>query len=54
MNTLMIEAKVLGRLRPVFSGWRVDLPESSDGSLRLRDLITAEVIAKVILLAKDQ
>ncbi len=47
MSTLLVEAKTIGQRRPVFSGWRVDLPERGGDHLRLRDLITRVVLEEV-------
>lgn len=47
MTALLVEAKVLGQRRPIFSGWRVELPERGGDHLRLRDLITRVVLEEV-------
>ena len=47
MSTLFVEAKLLGQRSPIFSGWRVELPERGGDHLRLRDLITRVVLEEV-------
>src|SRR5512133_3230356 len=47
MSTILVEAKLVGQRKPVFSGWRIDLPERSGDHLRLRDLITRVVLEEV-------
>ncbi len=54
MSTLLVEAKLVGQRRPVFSGWRVDLPQRSGDHLRLRDLITRVVLEEVEAFQKRQ
>lgn len=47
---LIVEAKVVGQKRPLFTDWRVELPPLDDNGgdhLRLRDLITTMVIKEV-------
>jgi hypothetical protein len=55
--TLTLEGKVMGRKRPLFTDWRMDLPplwERSGGRLRLRDLITSVVVEEVEAFRKLQ
>ena len=55
--TVMVEGKVAGQKRPLFTDWRIDLPpkwESSGDRLRLRDLITSIVIKEVDAFTKRQ
>ena len=47
MSTLLVEAKLLGQRRPIFSDWRVDLPQDGGDHLRLRVLITRVVQEEV-------
>ena len=47
MSTLLVEARLLGQRSPIFSGWRVELPEHGGDHLRLRDLITRVVLEEV-------
>jgi len=54
MSTLLVEAKRIGQRRPIFSGWRIDLPESSGDHIRLRDLITRVVLEEVEAFQKRQ
>lgn len=54
MATLLIEAKLIGQRRPVFSGWRIDVPGRGSDSLKLRDLITLVVIEEVESFKKRQ
>ena len=47
---IVVEGKVVGQKRPLFTDWRVDLPpldENRGDHLRLRDLITSIVIKEV-------
>jgi hypothetical protein len=47
---LIVEAKVVGQKRPLFTDWRVELPpldENRGDRLKLRDLITSIVIKEV-------
>jgi hypothetical protein len=48
---ITVEARVLGRKRPVLDRWSIDVPippdERGDGGLTLRDLITRVVRAEV-------
>ena len=47
---LIVEAKVVGQKRPLFTDWRVELPpldENRGDHLKLRDLITSIVIKEV-------
>ena len=47
-NSITVEAKVVGRRRPVIPDWSVPLPPGTDGApLTLRDLITCVVQAEV-------
>ncbi len=55
--TVMIEGKVAGQKRPLFTDWRMDLPpvwEASGDRLRLRDLITTIVSKEVDAFKKRQ
>lgn len=54
MSTLLVEAKLIGQRRPVFSGWRIEIPERSGDHLRLRDVITRTVLAEVDAFQKRQ
>lgn len=48
--TVMVEGKVAGQKRPLFTDWRIDLPpvwETSGDRLKLRDLISAIVSKEV-------
>jgi hypothetical protein len=48
--SIVVEGKVVGQKRPLFTDWRVDLPpldENRGDHLRLRDLITSIVIKEV-------
>jgi len=48
--TLMLEAKVLGQKRPLFTDWKIELPllgEREGKSCSLRDLITSIVVEEV-------
>ena len=48
--SIVVEGKVVGQKRPLFTDWRVDLPpldENQGDHLRLRDLITTMVIKEV-------
>lgn len=47
MSTLLVEARLIGRHRPLFSGWHIDLPDPGGDSLRLRHLITRVVLEEV-------
>ncbi len=47
MSTLLVEAKLVGQRKPVFSDWRIDLPQRGGDHLRLRDLITRVVLEEV-------
>lgn len=49
MTSVIVEAKVVGRKRPVFSDWHIPLPPDIDGrqNLTLRDLITTIVLKEV-------
>ena len=47
---LIVEAKVVGQKRPIFTDWRIELPHLDNNRgdhLRLRDLITSIVIREV-------
>ena len=47
---LIVEAKVVGQKRPIFTDWRIELPpldKDRGDHLRLRDLITSIVIREV-------
>ena len=47
-NSVTVEAKVVGRRRPVIPDWSVPLPPGTSGApLTLRDLITCVVRAEV-------
>lgn len=54
MSTLLIEAKIIGKRRPIFSGWRIDLPDRSGDHLKLRDLIARVVLEEVESFIKRQ
>jgi len=54
MSTLLVEAKLLGQRHPIFSDWRIDLPERGGDHLRLRDLITRVVLEEVEAFHKRQ
>jgi hypothetical protein len=54
MSTLLVEAKLVGQRRPIFSGWRIDLPERRGDHLKLRDLITRVVLEEVEAFQKRQ
>ncbi len=54
MPTLLVEAKLIGQRRPLFSGWRIDLAQRSGDHLRLRDLITRVVLEEVEAFQKRQ
>ena len=54
MSILLVEAKLLGQRSPIFSGWRVELPERGGDHLRLRDLITRVVLEEVEAFRKRQ
>jgi hypothetical protein len=44
--SILVEGKVLGQKRPIFTDWRINLPplwERSGDHLKLRDLITRVV-----------
>ena len=48
--SIVVEGKVVGQKRPLFTDWRVDLPpldENRGDHLKLRDLITSIVIKEV-------
>ncbi len=48
--TVVVEGKVAGQKRPLFTDWRMDLPpvwEASGDRLKLRDLITSMVVREV-------
>lgn len=48
--SIIVEGKVLGQKRPLFSDWRLDLPplwERGGDRLKLRDLITRVVLEEV-------
>src|SRR5512138_243483 len=48
--SIVVEGKVVGQKRPLFTDWRVDLPplaENQGDHLKLRDLITSIVIKEV-------
>ena len=48
--SIVVEGKVVGQKRPLFTDWRVDLPplnENRGDHLKLRDLITSIVIREV-------
>ena len=48
--SIIVEGKVVGQKRPLFTDWRVDLPplhENRGDHLKLRDLITSIVIKEV-------
>jgi hypothetical protein len=52
---LTIEAKALGRKKPLFADWSVPLPpELHDGSVSLRDVITRLVVGEVAAFKKRQ
>jgi hypothetical protein len=56
-TTILVEAKVLGQKRPVFTDWRINLPplwERSGDHLKLRDLITRIVLEEVDAFQKRQ
>src|SRR5688500_5653298 len=47
---IVVEGKVVGQKRPLFTDWRVDLPpldEDRGDHLKLRDLITSIVIKEI-------
>ena len=47
-NSVTVEARVVGRRRPVVTGWSVPLPPDVSGaSFTLRDLITCVVRAEI-------
>ncbi len=49
-STILVEGKVLGRKRPLFTDWQIDLPPSwgpQGDRIRLRDLITRVVVEEV-------
>lgn len=49
-TTILVEGKVFGRKRPLFTDWRIELPpvwERGGDRLRLRDLITRVVADEV-------
>ena len=54
MSTLIIDAKVVGNRKPVFSDWHIDIPEPKGDFLRLRDLITRIVVEEVEAFNKRQ
>lgn len=54
MTTLLIEAKLVGQRRPLFDGWRIDIPDFKGDHLRLRDLITRVVLEEVEAFKKWQ
>jgi len=48
--TLIVEGKVVGQKRPIFTDWHVELPpvdENNGDRLKLRDLITSIVVREV-------
>lgn len=48
--SIVVEGKVVGQKRPIFTDWRVDLPpqnENQGDHLKLRDLIASVVIKEV-------
>jgi len=50
MDEFLVEGRVIGRRRPLFTDWAVPLPpgeNGGDGSVTLRDLIIAVVRAEV-------
>lgn len=47
MTTMVVEAKILGKSRPVFNDWHIDIPERSGDHIKLRDLITRIVNEEV-------
>lgn len=52
----MVEGKVVGQKRPLFSDWRVELPpidEDHGDRLKLRDLITS-IVAREVEAFKDR
>jgi hypothetical protein len=56
-TTIVVEAKVLGQKRPVFTDWRINLPplwERSGDHLKLRDLLTRVVLEEVDAFQKRQ
>jgi hypothetical protein len=54
MTTLLVEAKLVGQRRPLFDGWRIDIPDLSGDHLKLRDLITRVVLEEVDAFKKRQ
>lgn len=49
-STILVEGKVLGRKRPLFTDWQIDLPPSwgpLGDRIRLRDLITRVVVEEI-------
>lgn len=49
-STILVEGKVLGRKRPLFTDWQIDLPPSwgqHGDRIRLRDLITRVVVEEI-------
>jgi hypothetical protein len=49
-STIVVEGKVLGQKRPLFTGWQIDLPPTwgpGGDRIRLRDLITRVVVEEV-------
>ena len=54
MSTLIVDAKVIGSRKPVFSDWHINIPEPKGDHLRLRDLITRIVIEEVEAFNKRQ
>ncbi len=47
MGSIVVDAKIAGQKRPVFSGWRVELPGRGGDRMKLRDLIARVVAAEV-------
>ena len=48
MSTLIVDAKVIGNRKPVFSDWHIDIHEPKGDHLRLRDLIACIVIEETM------
>ncbi len=57
MTTILVEGKILGQKRPVFTDWRINLPPAPaphGNSLKLRDLITHVVQEEVTAFRQRQ
>lgn len=57
MTTIIVEGKLIGQKRPLFTDWRIELPpiwERGGDRLKLRDLITRVVAEEVAAFRQRQ